>query len=82
MVVGAGVLLRCRVQPVDLTVERIKAIRYRWGTEDARSGGPILNALTGVYGEEYRRGCESVGKVLGAAIRNGSNAADAGKEAR
>lgn len=47
---------------MDLTVEQIKAICFRWGTEDARSGGPILNALTGVYCDEYRRGYESAGQ--------------------
>lgn len=78
-VVGAGEFLRCRVQPVDLTVEQIKAICYRWGAEDARSGGPILNALTGVYREEYCRGYESVGKVSGTEIRDGSDAAAKGK---
>jgi len=64
-VVGAGEFLRCRVQPVDLTVERIKAICFRWGQEDARSGGPILNALTGVYRDEYRRGFESMSNAAG-----------------
>ena len=68
-VVGAGEYLRCRVQPVDLTVEQIKAICFRWGTEDARSGGPILNALTGVYRDEYRRGFESVSNAAGVDVR-------------
>lgn len=61
-VVGAGEFLRCRVQPMDLTVEQIKAICFRWGQEDARIGGPILNNLPGVYADEYRRGRESVSR--------------------
>jgi len=69
MVAVADGFLRCRVQPVDLTVEQIKALCFRWGQEDARSGGPILNALTGVYRDEYRRGYESVGNPAGVVVR-------------
>lgn len=58
-VAGAGEYLRCRVQPVDLTVEQIKAICYRWGQEDVRSGGPVTNNLPGVWGEAYRAGYAS-----------------------
>lgn len=61
----AGEYLRCRVQPVDLTVEQIEAICFRWGQEDARSGGPVTNNLLGVYGDEYRRGYESMGNAAG-----------------
>ena len=64
-VVGAGEYLRCRVQPVNLTVEQIKAICFRWGTEDARSGGPVTNSLPGVYADEYRRGFESMSNAAG-----------------
>lgn len=53
---------RCRVQPVDLTVEQLKAICFRWGSEAARDGESVTNNLPGVYGEAYRRGYESVGK--------------------
>ncbi|MBY0513918.1 MAG: hypothetical protein K2P78_08410 [Gemmataceae bacterium] len=56
----ADEFIRCRVQPMDLTVEQVKAICFRWGQEDARKGEPVPNTLPGVYGEEYRRGFESV----------------------
>ena len=61
-VVGAGEFLRCRVQPVDLTVEQVRAICFRWGRDAARDGEPVTNNLPGVYGDEYRRGYESVGR--------------------
>ena len=51
---------RCRVQPVDLTVERVRAICFRWGQDAARDGEPLTSNLTGVCGEAYRRGYESV----------------------
>lgn len=54
---------RCRVQPVDRTVEQVRAICFRWGTEAARDGEPLTSELTGVCGEAYRRGFESV--ILG-----------------
>lgn len=56
----ADEFIRCRVQPMDLTVEQVKTICFRWGQEDARKGEPVPNTLPGVYGEEYRRGFESV----------------------
>ena len=56
----AGEFVRCRVQPMDLTVEQVKAICYRWGREDAAKGEPADNHLPGVYGAEYRRGHGSV----------------------
>lgn len=62
MVVGAGDFLRCRVQPVNMTVEQVKAICFRWGRDAARDGEPVTNILPGVYGDEYRRGYESVGR--------------------
>jgi hypothetical protein len=62
MVVGAGDFLRCRVQPVNLTVEQVKAICFRWGRDAALDGEPVTNILPGVYGDEYRRGYESVGR--------------------
>ena len=52
----ADEIIRCRVQPMDLTVEQIKAICFRWGQEDARSGEPVVNELPGVYGQAYRAG--------------------------
>lgn len=52
--------VRCRVQAMDLTVEQVKAICYRWGVEDAGKGGPVPHNLPGVYGDEYRRGFASV----------------------
>ncbi len=45
---------------MDLTVDEIKAVCFRWGQEDARNGESALNTLPGVYGAEYRRGYESV----------------------
>lgn len=56
----ADKFVRCRVQPMDLTVDEIKAVCFRWGQEDARNGESALNTLPGVYGAEYRRGYESV----------------------
>jgi hypothetical protein len=56
----ADKFIRCRVQPMDLTVEQVKAICFRWGEEAARDGEPVTNKLPGVYGEEYRRGYTSV----------------------
>lgn len=56
----AGEYVRCRVQPMNLTVAEVRAICYRWGVEDAGNGGPLPHDLPGVYGEEYRRGFESV----------------------
>lgn len=51
---------RCRVQPVDLTVEQVTAICFRWGQDAARDGEPVANDLPGVCGEAYRRGYEAV----------------------
>lgn len=54
---------RCRVQPVDLTVEQVRAICFRWGRDAARNGEPVTSDLPGVCGEAYRRGYESA--ILG-----------------
>ncbi|MCU0705573.1 MAG: hypothetical protein MUF18_16485 [Fimbriiglobus sp.] len=54
---------RCRVQPVDLTVEQVRAVCFGWGQEAARDGEPLTSELTGVCGEAYRRGYESA--ILG-----------------
>jgi hypothetical protein len=51
---------RCRVQPVDLTVEQVRAICFRWGQDAARDGEPLTSNLTGVCREAYRHGYESV----------------------
>lgn len=56
----ADEFVRCRVQPMDLTVAQVKAICFRWGQEDARKGETVPNNLPGVYGAEYQRGIESV----------------------
>ncbi len=58
-VAGAGEYLRCRVQPVDLTVGQVKAICYRWGRDAAQGGEPVTNSLPGVWGEAYRSGYAS-----------------------
>ena len=56
--------VRCRVQPMTLTLAEVKGICFQWGQEDARSGDPVLNTLPGVYREEYLRGYESVKTLL------------------
>lgn len=56
----AGEVIRCRVRAMDLSIEEVKAICYRWGVEDAGKGGPVPHDLPGVYGEEYQRGFASV----------------------
>ncbi|MFO0800516.1 MAG: hypothetical protein U0804_23865 [Gemmataceae bacterium] len=53
-------LVRCRVQPLTLSLAQIKAICFRWGVEAAVAGEPVTNELPRVYAEEYRRGYESV----------------------
>jgi len=57
--------VRCRVQPMTLTVAQVKDICFRWGQEDARSGEPVLNTLPAVYRDEYRRGFESMSNAAG-----------------
>lgn len=51
---------RCRVQPVALTVEQVRAVCFRWGQEAARDGEPLTSDLQGVCGEAYRLGYESM----------------------
>ena len=82
MVAVADGFLRCRVQPVQLTLAQIKAICFRWGQEDARSGASVPNTLPGVYGDEYRRGYEAARQASGTATRGAPNATGPSEETR
>ena len=59
----ADEFIRCRVQPMDVTVEQVRSICFRWGQEDARSGEPVTNELPGVYGQAYRAGFTAASEV-------------------
>lgn len=75
MAAMADQFLRCKVQPAHLTLTQIKALCFRWGREDALRGAAVPNTLPGVYGEEYRRGYETVGLAFGTATGGGPVAA-------
>ena len=69
----ADEFVRCRVQPVDLSVADVKALCFRWGVEAGLAGERVTNELPEMYAAVYRRGYESVGRPSGAAARGGHN---------
>ena len=48
MAAMADEFVRCRVQPLDVSVTDVKALCYRWGVEAALAGEPVTNELPGV----------------------------------
>lgn len=81
MAAMADQFLRCKVQAAHLSLAQIKALCFRWGREDALRGAAVPNCLPGVYGEQYRRGYETVGLASGTATGGAPDAAS-NEEAR